>query len=93
MLFAKNYNGKKQASEVWKSMSKAEHDKYENELNALKKAYLVEFKKFLESLNKKQLKEFAEMRKNRKSSDNEEDESEDEEEEENDEHESVRSLG
>lgn len=54
-------------------MSKSEHEKYELKLDSMKKAYLVEFKKFLESLNKKQLKQFADMRKSRKGSENEDD--------------------
>lgn len=71
-MFSKTYDGKKPANEAWKSITKTDHEKLEQELDLLKKAYLVEFKKFLEGLNKKQLKQFADMRKNRKSSDSEE---------------------
>lgn len=89
MLFSQTYKGKKTANEAWSSLEKEEQKKYGAELDVLKKEYLVEFKKFLESLNKKQLKEFATMRKNQRSSDN--DEADDDGEEESDDEDDVSS--
>ncbi|XP_056645983.1 nucleolar transcription factor 1-A-like [Diorhabda sublineata] len=77
--FATLYKGEGSASQAWKGLSTDEKKKYEDELVDKKRAYILDFEKFLKSMTKEELEKYS---NSRKKLNNQKHEEEDEEEEE-----------
>ncbi|XP_057656767.1 nucleolar transcription factor 1-A-like [Diorhabda carinulata] len=77
--FATLYKGEGSASQAWKELSAEEKKKYEDELVDKKRAYILDFEKFLKSMTKEELEKYS---NSRKKLNNQKHEEEDEEEEE-----------
>lgn len=77
--FAKLYKGEGSASQAWKALSAEEKKKYEDELVDKKRAYILDFEKFLKSMTKEQLENYSNSRKKLNDQKHEEEDEEDEE--------------
>ncbi|CAG9855115.1 unnamed protein product [Phyllotreta striolata] len=76
--FASLYKGDESVAKAWKALSADERKNYEDELTQKKKAYILDFEKFLKSMTKEELESFSNSRKKQNQNVSQEDEDEDE---------------
>lgn len=76
-LFCTLYTGNKNPKRAWKALSADERKKLHNKVTKLRKAYMMEFEKFLKGLNKEQLTAFKNARQNAKKANSGADEADD----------------